>query len=104
MDTGGGVSAFGGGVGNGRTAGGGAGTRGGGGSAVKGAVMGRAASGGSSAGSASTSCRMFAAASNTSEQCPHRTQRSEIFSWSGTTLNRVPHEGHPVIMLMGRGL
>src|SRR6478672_5255298 len=103
MDTGAGASAFGGGVGNGRTAGGGAGARAGG-SAVNGAVIVRAASGAASADSASTSCRMFAAASNTSEQCPHRTQPSEIFSWSGTTLNRVPQAGHPVIMLMGPGL
>ena len=35
-------------------------------------------------------------ASKTSEQWPHRTQPSEIFSWSGTTLNRVPQAGHPV--------
>ena len=47
-------------------------------------------------------CR-FSMASNTSEQCPQRTHPSAIFSWSGTTLNIVPHTGQRVVKLM-RGL
>jgi hypothetical protein len=47
---------------------------------------------------------MWAVASKISEQCPHRTQPSEIFNWSSTTLNIVPHAGQPVIMLMCAGL
>ena len=39
-------------------------------------------------------------ASNTSEQCPQRTQPSEIFNWSGTTLNIVPQAGQRVVKLM----
>jgi hypothetical protein len=42
-----------------------------------------------------------ALASNTSLQCPQRTQPSEIFSWSGTTRNIVPQAGQLVIRLMG---
>ena len=43
-------------------------------------------------------------ASNTSEQWPQRTQPSEIFSWSGTTLNIVPQAGQRVIRLMSEEL
>ena len=40
-------------------------------------------------------------ASNTFLQCPQRTHPSEIRSWSGTTLNKVAHDGQRVIWLIG---
>jgi hypothetical protein len=47
---------------------------------------------------------MLAVASKMSEQCPQRTQPSEIFSWSGTTRNIVPQAGQLVIRLMSQRL
>src|SRR3990167_8772396 len=55
---------------------------------------------GSGAG-ASQVCR-YSVASNTSAQWPQRTQPSEIFNWSGTTLNIVPQAGQRVVKLMPR--
>ena len=56
---------------------------------------------GSGGATGAASCR-FNMASNTSEQCPQRTHPSEIFSWSGTTLNIVPQAGQRVVKLMTR--
>ena len=56
------------------------------------------------AGAAASTGSMWAAASNTSLQCPQRTQPPEMRNWSGTTLNMVVQAGQRVIRLMVRRL
>jgi hypothetical protein len=63
-----------------------------GGCVVEGAGAGALALGGA--------CTKLACASNTVAHCPHRTQPSEILSWSATTLNKVPQEVQRVMRLM----